>query len=115
MSQYQFDLYDFRGHKVLFTPARSSYLQEPIPEILERYEIRFSDTGGEACELARGIIVNFFGTIFSYEPIELNEFGCLFFEEEKDFKEIGDMMTFDEYIDMMERSMKMEKEMKMTM
>ena len=100
MSEY-FELYEFKGQKVLFTGARAKWLKDLVPEELEKYEIRHSDLGFEPCQLARGIWVNHYGTIFADEPIELDEDGYLDFEEETDFIDLGESMTFDEYQEMM--------------
>ncbi|MEG0164914.1 LPD28 domain-containing protein [Anaerorhabdus sp.] len=97
----RFELYEFQGQKVLFTGARVQYLKEPVPKGLEKYEIRHSDLGFEACQLARSIWVSHYGTIFADNPIELPSDGYLDFEEETDFIDLGEMMTFEEYQKMM--------------
>ena len=32
MRKETFEFYEFKGRKVLFTPARARYLEEPVPE-----------------------------------------------------------------------------------
>lgn len=80
MRKETFELYEFKGHKVLFTPAREKYLEEPVPEGLFKYEIRHSDEGFEPCELAKHILVNHYGTIFSGVPIVLGNDGYVEFQ-----------------------------------
>lgn len=109
----RFELYEFQGQKVLFTGARVRHLKEAVPEGLEKYEIRHSDLGFEACQLARNIWVNHYGTIFADKPIELPSDGYLDFEEETDFIDLGELMTFEEYQEMMQLE-NQEVTMKMT-
>lgn len=101
MLNQKLELFEFKGIKVLFTPARERFLKEPAPSDLYRYEMRHSDEGFEPCELAKGIIVNFYGTIFSKEKIFLGEDGYLIFDEDIDFIDLNEIMTFDEYLDLM--------------
>ena len=51
MRKETFEFYEFKGRKVLFTPARARYLEEPVPEGLFKYEIRHSDEGFEQTKL----------------------------------------------------------------
>jgi len=68
----------FQGKPALFTSLRVSL--ESIPEGMHRYEIRHDDEGGDPCQLARGILVNHFGTLLTAEAIPLPEGGRLDFE-----------------------------------
>lgn len=64
------------GKKMLLTMARID--RASVPEGLHLYELRHADDDwGEPCELARGILVNFYGTVLSREPIELPIDGWL--------------------------------------
>lgn len=116
MRKETFELYGFKGKKVLFTPVRVHHLQESIPEGMYKYEIRHSDEGFEPCELAEHIIVNHYGTIFSSIPIDLGESGYIDFEEDRDFIDLNQIVTIDEYLNIMEEKHDMkEQEMKMMM
>ncbi len=54
----------------LFTPQRID--RSTVPEGMCLYEIRHSDEDwGDPRELARGILVNYYGTILTREPIQL--------------------------------------------
>ncbi len=54
----------------LFTDLRVD--RSTVPDGVYRYEVRYSDEyGGEPVELARGIMVDFFGTVLTREPIQL--------------------------------------------
>lgn len=108
-----FELYEFKGQKVLFTPARAGYLKE---QGLYKYEIRHSDEGFEPCVLAKHILVNHYGTIFSRVPIDLGERGYIDFSEDIDFIDLNQIMTFDEYLDILEENYDLkEQEMDMKM
>ena len=107
MRKETFEFYEFKGRKVLFTPARARYLEEPVPEGLFKYEIRHSDEGFEPCVLAKHILVNHYGTIFSRVPIDLGERGYI---------DLNQIMTFDEYLSMLEENYDIkEQEMNMKM
>ena len=110
MRKETFEFYEFKGRKVLFTPARARYLEEPVPEGLFKYEIRHSDV------LAKHILVNHYGTIFSRVPIDLGERGYIDFSEDIDFIDLNQIMTFDEYLSMLEENYDIkEQEMNMKM
>ena len=116
MRKETFEFYEFKGRKVLFTPARARYLEEPVPEGLFKYEIRHSDEGFEPCVLAKHILVNHYGTIFSRVPIDLGERGYIDFSEDIDFIDLNQIMTFDEYLSMLEENYDIkEQEMNMKM
>lgn len=60
----------------LFTDLRVGC--STVPNDVYRYELRHSDdSDGEPIELARGIMVNFFGTVLTREPIQLPISGGL--------------------------------------
>ena len=64
------------GLPALFTDLRVD--RSTVPDGVYRYEIRYSDDyGGEPVELARGIMVDFFGTVLTREPIQLPISGGL--------------------------------------
>lgn len=116
MERETFELYEFKGRKVLFTPARAGYLKEPVPEGLYKYEIRHSDEGFEPCVLTKHILVNHYGTIFSRVPIDLGNDGYIDFSEDIDFIDLNQIMTFDEYLNMLEENYDFkEQEMDMKM
>ena len=54
---------------MLYTCARVD--RKTVPENLNMYEIRYSDEGGEPCQLGKWIMVDFYGTIISKEPFSL--------------------------------------------
>ena len=55
-----------RGKEFLFTDIR---IDRRLPEGVYLYEVRESDEGYEPCEISQGILVNFYGTLISKEPI----------------------------------------------
>lgn len=85
----KFELYEFQGHRVLFTPSRVRYLKEPLPEDIEIYEIRHSDEGFKACQLSRRIWVNHYGTFLSFGQIDLGEDFRIYFNEETDMHDLN--------------------------
>lgn len=98
----KFELYEFQGHPVLFTPSRVKYLKEPLPEDIEVYEIRHSDEGFEACQLARNIWINHYGTLLSADKIDLGNEYTIYFDEETDMVDLNRLMTIDEYRQMVQ-------------
>lgn len=99
MNDKRFELYRFQEYLVLFSDQRKKYIGE-IPENVFCYEMRHSDEGFEPCELAKGILVNFYGTIFCSNEIDLGDQGFICFEESEDFESMEVMVTFDEYMDL---------------
>lgn len=97
----KFELYEFQGHPVLFTPSRVKYLKDALPDDIEAYEIRHSDEGFEACQLVRNIWVNHYGTFLSIGEIDLGEDFTIYFNEETDMHDLNKLMTIDEYREMM--------------
>ena len=93
----KFELYEFQGHHVLFTPSRVKYLKETLPDDIEVYEIRHSDEGFEACQLARNIWLNHYGTFLSIGEIDLGAGYTIYFDEETDMHDLDRLMTIDEY------------------
>lgn len=86
--------------EVLFhdTPALFTSLRlEPasVPEGLHRYEIREED--GEPCQLARGILVNHYGTLLTVEPIQLPADGYLSFSPEDLTFFHAEMITLEDF------------------
>jgi hypothetical protein len=59
------------GKRCIFTPERVD--RTSLPEGFYMYECRsYDDDWGLCCEIALGILVNFFGTIISNEPIPVD-------------------------------------------
>ena len=63
----------FQDQPALFTSLRVKAAS--IPEGLHRYEIRHE--GGEPCQIARGILVDHYGTLLTSDPIQLPADGYL--------------------------------------
>lgn len=64
------------GQSALFSECRIN--RATVPDGMYRYELRHGDENwGEAVELARGIMVNFYGTVLTREPFQLPIGGWL--------------------------------------
>jgi len=83
---------------VLFTPIRID--PSLLPKGIYRYEIRHDDDcKGIMCELSKGVMINFWGTILSSQKINLNREGYREINEEKDVCYLSDkVMTVEEYL-----------------
>ena len=69
------------GAPALFTECRID--RTTIPTQLHLYEIRHEDEDwGRPCQLAKGILVNFYGSLLTRHPIELPNSGYLDFDAE---------------------------------
>ena len=69
------------GVPALFTECRID--RTTIPAQLHLYEIRHEDEDwGRPCQLAKGILVNFYGSLLTRQPIELPDSGYLDFDAE---------------------------------
>lgn len=73
------------GHAALFSDLRIS--KESVPEGWHCYEVRHDDEClGIPCEIAGGILVNFWGTVLSPEPLlRANETKRFIGEEEWEY------------------------------
>lgn len=82
----------------LFTELRVD--RNSIPKGWHMYEVRHGDNDwGEPVEIARGILVNHFGTLLVKEPFDLIPFPAtgndyLYIEAEKDWIYLGESMRF---------------------
>lgn len=69
------------GIPALFTDWRVD--RATIPTGMFLYEVRHADSDwGAPCQLARGILVNFYGTILTTKPMDIPESGYLNFDSE---------------------------------
>lgn len=81
----------------LFTNVRIE--RDTVPDGLYLYEVRGDDDGGcDPVQIARGIMVNHFGSIIVKEPIDLPPDGYLYIDPEKDWNFAGgDCRTVREF------------------
>lgn len=93
----RFEQVELFGSSVLFTDLRID--RGTVPDGLYLYELRHADEDwGEPCELARGILVNFFGSVLTSDPIQLPPQGWLPIRE-NDFDYTGDpSVTAKDYL-----------------
>lgn len=62
------------GKPALFTQWRVD--RSTVPPRLHLYELRHEDEDwSRPCQVARGILVNFYGTVLTAEPLKLDEDG----------------------------------------
>lgn len=84
----------------LFTELRVD--RSTIPEGWYMYEVRHDDNNwGDPVEIARGILVNHFGTLLVKDPIELEPFqetgnDYRYIDPEKDWYHFGETEKFEE-------------------
>lgn len=84
------------GNPALFSECRIN--SATVPEGLYRYEIRHTDDDwGEPIELARGIMVNFYGMILTREPLQLPIEGWLPIQQGKFELKDGGCRTLAEF------------------
>lgn len=73
------------GKPVIFNDMRLD--SKTIPKGLYLYELRHDDEGGfDPVQIAKGILVNHYGSIISNEPIKLPERGIRDIDPETDWK-----------------------------
>ena len=79
-----FELVEVCGKPALFTCLRID--RETVPKGLQVYEIRHADEDwGEPAQIARGILINHFGTVIMREKLRLPADGYMDIDAEKDF------------------------------
>jgi len=106
----QFEEITVFGKPALFHDMRIK--RESVPEGLYLYEVRHDDDGwGDPVQIARGIMVNHFGSIITREPIKLPPDGYLDIDPEKDWSYAGgDCRTVKEFQEKYPLIRKKEKE-----
>lgn len=68
----QWEIVTVCGKTMLFSDCRVD--KATVPDNLYMYEVRHADDDwGDPCEIAEGVLVNFFGTLLSEEKIPLKE------------------------------------------
>ena len=98
LNSEKFTVIKLYGREVLFTDVRIS--SSLIPSGMHKYEVRHDDECfGEMVQLAKGIMVNHWGTIISDKPIKLDEDGYRDIDEERDVKDVNKpAITLKEYM-----------------
>ena len=86
---------------VLEKPALFSNMRidrNTVPKDLYLYEVRHDDEFGDPVQIAKGIMVNHFGSIITREPIDLPADGYLDINPEEDWDFAGgDCQTVKEF------------------
>lgn len=100
------------GKPALFHNMRID--KNTVPKGLYLYEVRSDDDGcGDPVQIAKGIMVNHFGSIITREPIRLPQDGYLDIDPEKDWNFAGgDCRTVKEFQEKYPPAKKKEKEHK---
>ena len=82
----------------LFTPERID--RATVPTGMFQYEIRHADEDwGNPCQLAKGVMVNFYGTILTSNPIQLGADGKLDFEPSQFmYEDSSEAVTIPQYL-----------------
>ena len=90
-----YDVVDVDGRLCLFTNMRLD--RDTIPKGLYCYDVRDSDSlGGSLAEVKPFVLVNHWGTIISWEEIELNG-DCSYFPKEEPYF-VGIQLSLKEYV-----------------
>ncbi len=85
------------GKPALFTCLRID--RETVPDGVYKYSIRHDDEcQGEACELARRIVVNHWGDILTLNEIDLGDAGYLLMSDDDINYGVDDIRTLNEFI-----------------
>lgn len=81
----------------LFTPLRIN--PDSVPNGVYKYEIRHDDDfQGIACEVARRIIVNHWGSILMLEPLDLGSDGRIYMDGDEINYGVDSCVTLAEFI-----------------
>ena len=101
MKRFSVDVLDFEvaelfGERVLFNELRIQ--RESVPKGLRLYELRHEDEDDAfPCQIADGILVNFYGSVLTSRPVQLFADGRLDLLRD-DFGYADDEMTIEEYL-----------------
>jgi len=85
------------GKPALFTCIRIN--RDTVPKGLHMYEVRHDDDGiGDPVQIAKGILVNHWGTVITHETIKLDNDGYRDINPDKDWSYgTGDCTTVDDF------------------
>ena len=97
MDHEEFELIEIAGQTALF--ANERYGPETTPEGLYCYHLRMSDEQDRLAALEPYVKVNFGGTVFTKEPIDLGEDGCLKLSEETEPNFLGQTVTLSDFME----------------
>ena len=97
MDHEEFELIEIAGQTALF--ANERYGPETTPEGLYCYHLRMSDEQDRLAALEPYVKVNFGGTVFTKEPIDLGEDGCLKLSEEMEPNFLGQTVTLSDFME----------------
>ena len=85
LCDYKFEKIKLFNRLVLFTPSRIR--NQDVPKSMYKYEFRHDDEcNGEIVQVAKGVLVNHWGTILSDHQLRLGPEGCRDIDEAKDIK-----------------------------
>jgi len=104
MAQYNAMEEDFEEIEVLGKPALFTDIRidrNTVPKGLHLYEVRHDDDGyGDPVQIAKGIMVNHWGTILTRDPIKLSSDGYLDIDPSKDWNHTdGDCCSIKEFME----------------
>ena len=104
MARYSVMEESFQEVRVLGKPALFHDLRldrNTVPKGLYLYEVRHDDDGvGDPVQIAKGILVNHFGSILTREPMKLPPDGYLDIDPEKDWDYSGgECRTVQEFME----------------
>lgn len=78
-SKIIYDEVSLLGHPALLTDWRVD--RTTVPDGFHLYELRHADEDwGDPCQIAKGILVNFYGSILTLQPFQLPSHGYLDFD-----------------------------------
>ena len=97
MDEDEFELVEVAGQNALF--ANERYGPETTPAGLNCYHLRMNDDQDRFAALEPYVKVNFGGTVFTKEPIDLGEDGCLKLTEETEPDFLGRVVSVGAFID----------------
>ena len=86
------------GQPAIFTDYRIEH--KSVPDGYYLYEVRHADEDwGDPCQLARNVMVNYYGTIITHTPIQLPPYGMLDFDSEQFYFTDEDWNTLEKFME----------------
>lgn len=87
------------GHTALYTNERIK--RDTVPDGWYLYEVRHDDEcQGIPCEIAKGILVNFWGSLLMHDKLpEVEKEGALYISEEEWNDNLADVCLLCEYLE----------------
>lgn len=92
-----FEVIEFFNTPMLYSMYRLD--RTTVPKNLFTYEVRHSDyDDADPAEIKKDVLVSFWGTLISSQPLQLDERGCRYIRPKDEWGFTGEECTLNDYM-----------------